>query len=449
MTRRTCRRRLACIAATLTVGCLIIATTVPHRVRAQVAAEAGDDAQAARMDRCSRIPPGTEHPPANFTPVTLQVLQRSVEPVPATDGLIHLVYAAQVTNLQTTPADIVSVMPVDPSAGFAPTGRNLVMDAEGRYVAGKVRLFGAPPGDSSPVGGPEAESAQNFTTRVPPGGTGVMFFDVTYTDPASIPRLLAHAITLAAPDGGPGTPALTNPVPVGCLPLAVLQPPLMGRGWTAFGGCCTFAAYHRDQVQPINGVLKVGQQFAIDFEQVGPNGSCCDGPHEVVESWWGYNTPVLAAAPGVVVEAVDGMPDQQPVGTIKDVDLANAGGNRVIVDIGGGRYVAYGHLRPGSIPARVREGARLRAGELIGRVGNSGNSSAPHLHLQVMDSPSIVDATGLPFVFASQLLEGRVPEGVEPDFDKGAVVAIDRTDAGLRRDLMPSRHQVFGFNLSR
>ena len=243
MTRRTCRRRLACIAATLTVGCLIIAATVPHRVRAQVAAEAGDDAQAARTDRCSRIPPGTEHPPANFTPVTLQVLQRSVEPVPATDGLIHLVYAAQVTNLQTTPADIVSVMPVDPSAGFAPTGRNLVMDAEGRYVAGKVRLFGAPPGrqlvgrwSRSGIG------ADLHDARAAGRHQEVMFFDVTYTDPASIPRLLAHAITSAAPDGGPGTPALTDPVPVGCLPLAVLQPPLMGRGWTAFGGCCTFAA---------------------------------------------------------------------------------------------------------------------------------------------------------------------------------------------------------------
>jgi hypothetical protein len=81
-----------------------------------------------------------------------------------------------------------------------------------------------------------------------------MYFDVTYTDPTRIPRLLAHVITLATPSGGPGTPALTNPVPVGCKRLAVLRPPLVGHGWVALNGCCTVAAYHRDAILPVNGL---------------------------------------------------------------------------------------------------------------------------------------------------------------------------------------------------
>jgi hypothetical protein len=101
-----------------------------------------------------------------------------------------------------------------------------------------------------------------------------MFFDVTYTDPARVPRLLAHAITLASPTGGPGTPALTDPVPVGCRPLAVLHPPLVGHGWTAFGGCCTVVAHHRGSILPVNGASQAGQQFAIDYEQIGPDGTC-------------------------------------------------------------------------------------------------------------------------------------------------------------------------------
>jgi hypothetical protein len=117
---RPCRR-LACLVAALAAGGLIAAAGPPR------AWAAADDAQA-RADRCSEIPPGAGHPPGNLTPVTLQLLQRSVEPVPATDGRIHLVYAAQVTNTQTTPADILSVVPVDALADFTPTGRNFVTD---------------------------------------------------------------------------------------------------------------------------------------------------------------------------------------------------------------------------------------------------------------------------------------------------------------------------------
>jgi hypothetical protein len=435
---QTCRR-LACVVAALAAGALIV--TVPQAR----AAGAGNDAQAT-ADRCAAIPPGFGHPPVNLTPVTLQILQRSIEPVPATDGLIHLVYAAQATNTQAQAADITSVVPVDPLAGFSPTGRNLITDAQGRDVAGKVRLFSVSP-DTLPDEDPEpAESALPFSARVPAGNAGLMFFDVTYTDPAQIPRLLAHAITLASPSSSP--PGLTNPVPVGCRPLAILHPPLVGHGWTAFSGCCTYAAYHRDSIPPVNGALEAGQQFAIDYEQLGPNGTCCNGPVQALTSWWGYDTPVLAAAPGVVVAVVDGMPDQQPVGTVSPLPIADLGGNRVIEDIGDGQYVLYAHLRPGTVPASVRKGARLNAGDLIGHVGNSGNSGAPHLHFQVMDSPEGADATGLPFVFDSQALEGSVPEGAEASLDQGAPVPVDRTGAGARDGLMPARNGVFGYNLS-
>ena len=88
----------------LAAGALI--AVVPH-ARAD-----GDDAQAgvAAIDAggscCTGIPPGYGHPPVNLTPLALQLTQPLVEPVPATDGLIHLPYAAQVTNTRATPADI-------------------------------------------------------------------------------------------------------------------------------------------------------------------------------------------------------------------------------------------------------------------------------------------------------------------------------------------------------
>ena len=100
----------------------------------------------------------------------------------------------------------------------------------------------------------------------------------------------------------------------------------------------------------------------------------------------------------------------------------------------------------------------LRAGDLIGRVGNSGNSTSPHLHFQVMDAPSssFADATGLPFVFDTQLFEGRVPEQIvtsltmpDSNWFRGVPLTIDRAGAGVRRGQMPERNGMFGYNLSR
>ena len=77
----------------------------------------------------------------------------------------------------------------------------------------------------------------------------------------------------------------------------------------------------------------VGQQ--VDQEAAhGRNGSFCAGQPQALSSWWSYNSPILAAAPGVVVAVMDGLPDQEPVGTITNLTAANSNGNSVIEDIG-------------------------------------------------------------------------------------------------------------------
>ena len=461
-TRNGAKFGLTCAVALLAAGALITAAVLPQRARAQDSgaqtapqATAADGAGSGSW--CARIPPGYGHPPVAATPLALQPVQRSVEPVPATDGLIHLAYAVQVTNAVATPLDVAGVVPVDPLAGFGPTGRNHVM-AVGETgfldVTGQVRLFDTSAASTLPPDGPPAAGSSalpsGYSTRVPAGGSGLMFFDVTYTDPAQVPRLLAHAVTVSVPAGGPGLPAYyatagyTEPVPVGCRPLAILHPPLAGHGWFDGNGCCVIIDPHRGGILPIHGTLKAFEQFAIDYVQLGPNNAILNGPPQALGSYWGYGAPVLAAAPGVVVEVVDGLPDQQLVGTVAPgLPLADYGGNSVIEDIGGGRYIGYAHFVPGSIPAWVRKGARLRPGDLIGHVGNSGNSTAPHLHFQVMDSPSFLDTMGLPFVFDTQLLEGTVTGG-----DTLSGLVIDRTGAGLQRNRMPVELQVFGYNLS-
>ena len=70
-------------------------------------------------------------------------------------------------------------------------------------------------------------------------------------------------------------------------------------------------------------------------------------------------------------------------------------GNHIIQDLGDGHFAAYAHLRPGTL--KVKVGDTVHAGDVIGRLGNTGNSSEPHLHFQVCDAPSFPDSEGLPF----------------------------------------------------
>lgn len=81
-------------------------------------------------------------------------------------------------------------------------------------------------------------------------------------------------------------------------------------------------------------------------------------------------------------------------------ELAGVGrilGNHLVLDLGDGTYAAYAHLQRGSLI--VREGDRVRAGQPIARCGNSGNSSEPHLHFQLMDGPDPDAARGVPFTW--------------------------------------------------
>lgn len=115
-----------------------------------------------------------------------------------------------------------------------------------------------------------------------------------------------------------------------------------------------------------------------------------------VENTLAWGKPVYAVLPGTVVEAFDGVDDRPRLSMVRDLvrllffgpkvapPFSNLGGNYVILDCGG-VYPLYAHLQKGSVA--VRAGQAVRAGDLLGAVGNSGSSLQPHLHFQVMNSP--------------------------------------------------------------
>ena len=114
-------------------------------------------------------------------------------------------------------------------------------------------------------------------------------------------------------------------------------------------------------------------------------------------------------APGRVVATRDDMRENTPPGAPPNVAFDDLAGNFVNQDLGGGRFALYAHLQPGSV--RVKPGDVIRPGQVLGLVGNSGNSSEPHLHFHVMDAaggPSNLVADGLPYVFDRFRLDSRV-----------------------------------------
>ena len=88
------------------------------------------------------------------------------------------------------------------------------------------------------------------------------------------------------------------------------------------------------------------------------------------------------------------------------IDAADAPGNVIVIDVGDGRFATYAHLKAGSL--QVKQGDRVVEGQVLARIGNSGNTLGPHLHFQIADAPEPLSGEGLPFALRSFELVGRI-----------------------------------------
>src|SRR6185436_12574864 len=166
----------------------------------------------------------------------------------------------------------------------------------------------------------------------------------------------------------------------------------------------------------------IAQRFAIDFVQLREDGRSFTGDQKDNKSYRCYGADALAVADGKVAATKDGIPENVPGPSSRAVPitLETVGGYYVIIDLGQGRFAFYAHLQPGSL--RVKTGDRVRRGQVLGLVGNSGNSTEPHLHFHVSDRNSPLASEGLPYVFESFEQQGQgfgwKPSATDPPAQK-------------------------------
>ena len=189
-------------------------------------------------------------------------------------------------------------------------------------------------------------------------------------------------------------------------PVAI-DPPLAGEWAMLAGGRSTLISHHYS--------IPVVRD-ALDFMQLDEEGRGYRGDPKRAESWYGFGDPVLAPAEGTVVSVSDVHPDE-PIG---DLGQTPPYGNHIVLEISSGRYAVLGHLKQGS--ARVSEGDRVRLGQRIAAVGDTGRSLWPHLHIHVQEGPNLdQQARTIPVVLSDVMLmrNGRESRPAEADLRRG------------------------------
>ena len=346
------------------------------------------------------------------------------DPVLGSDDKVHLAYEMQVLNASRASVTITSIDTIDPANDDAVLG---TMDAE--TLPGMLNLSGGAQG-----------------TTLPPGGSGYLFFDVQLDPSATVPSSVLHhfVMTVASGEGQTSTIEYDGvPVKVHAKAKAVVvAPPLKGSGWVAGNGCCSPINAHRGATLSIDGTAHAAERFAIDFVQLGANSALAQGDATQNESFGYYGDEIYAVAPGKVVAVQDDQPTQLPGVLPPGQTVQTAGGNYVVVDIGKGRYAFYAHMQPDSL--KVKLGDTVKTGQVLGLLGNTGNTDGAHLHFHIMDGPSPLLSNGLPFVFTEFTGEGRVTDG--DALQKFEVTPVDTSAlTGTHKNEMPLNLEVVGF----
>lgn len=318
-------------------------------------------------------PPAPAAPPPPVTAATFPLglpfdLRVPVSPTPFTgqDGRVYLAYELHITNMSGRDLMLSKIEAINTTA--------TILTLEGADLNAALMATGA--------------ATERRTIAA--GRRAVVFVWLPIAEGQFPPSSLHHRVTVgeATLDAAVVTTDTQKPVTIG--------PPLRGADWMAGNGPGRDSG-HRRALIATEGSARIAQRFAIDWVQMHPSGATFAGDQKDNKSYRAYGADVLAVANAMVVATKDGIPENVPGATSRAVPITSdtIGGNHIVLDLGNGRYAFYAHLQPGSL--KVKVGDRVTRGQVIGLVGNSGNSTEPHLHFHISDGVSPLGSEGLPY----------------------------------------------------
>ena len=235
------------------------------------------------------------------------------------------------------------------------------------------------------------------------GKRAVVLICLAFDDAGTVPKTLGHRMLVG------GSVAEGPSIGTRHTKLQTLAPPVRGKDWVADNGP-SLHSHHRTGIFVAGGGAHLSRRFAIDWKQKDKQGEIYSGDARDVRSYYSYGEKVFAVADATVVSVKDGLPDNIPrtaagFNTAVPLTMENVAGNAIVLDLEDGQFAYYAHMKPGSL--RVGAGDRVKRGDWLGQIGNSGDARWPHLHFQVTAGPDILASEGLPFVIDHYRTKGE------------------------------------------
>ena len=336
--------------------------------------------------------PATGPHKASETPVVNMTVPFGPIPVASTDG-VNIAYELELKTMGNTTLVPEKVEVLDPATG------NVLYTEDRTLLASLYHPADVPP--------PAQAELQGGTGKIPMPRISIWF----KVSPNAVPDKLVHRLTLNRTGDGLTPVTITGgevTVRKDLAPVAVGSP-VKGPGWLVMETTSPMVHHFRSQIT-MNGVTRVPQRYAQDYIYLDPvTGEAVSGNETVARNYYGFGKEITAVAGGTVVDSRDGTPDIEITTQKMPASVDTAAGNYVIIDIGNKKYACYAHMVNGSV--RVKKGDTVTEGQVIGLMGNSGNSDAPHLHFQVVtDTPLFLGAEGYPIIYRSFNVTGRFNE---------------------------------------
>lgn len=359
----------------------------------------------------------------NLTPLIGRALVEP-RPVKLSDGKTYLMYELMVTNATTSNYAINKLALKDPLNKDA---------AIAEYNVDEIMAHLRP----APKEGP--------TNIVKAHETVVITFSLSL-EGKKVPKAIDHILSVKTDTPISILPAETDEriarTRVDTTPPVVIGPPLDGDNWLAANVADNYG--HRNAFFPMNGGWIIPERWAVDYVKLDNDNRVVTGDINDLNSYPAYNRDLLAVNDGTVIKVVDEFPDLEIGKTLENMSLANLGGNYILLDIGNGYTAFYAHIIKGTM--KVKEGEKVKRGQVLAKLGNSGNSTGPHLHFHIVKGTDPIADQGMPYVINNFEVTKQASAAPLPDeFFTGAPLQTTANFKGAHKNEMPADSTVVTF----